>query len=29
MVEVAQRLIAAQLSPLQCFAAREGQTLEI
>src|SRR5262245_31971399 len=29
MVEVAQRLIAAQLSPLECFAAREGQTLEI
>ena len=29
MVEVAQRLIAAQLSPLRCFAAREGQTLEI
>ena len=29
MVEVAQRLIASQLSPLQCFAAREGQTLEI
>jgi phosphoribosyl 1,2-cyclic phosphodiesterase len=29
MVEVAQGLIAAQLSPLQCFAAREGQTLEI
>jgi phosphoribosyl 1,2-cyclic phosphodiesterase len=29
MVEVAQRLIAAQRSPLQCFAAREGQTLEL
>jgi phosphoribosyl 1,2-cyclic phosphodiesterase len=29
MVQVAQRLIAAQLSPLQCFAAREGQTLDL
>jgi phosphoribosyl 1,2-cyclic phosphodiesterase len=29
MVEAAQRQIAAQLSPLRCFAAREGQTLEI
>jgi phosphoribosyl 1,2-cyclic phosphodiesterase len=29
MVEVAQRLIAAQLSPLRCFAAREGQMLDI
>ena len=29
MAEVAQRLIAAEHSPLQCFAAREGQTLEL
>jgi phosphoribosyl 1,2-cyclic phosphodiesterase len=29
MVEVAQRLIAAQLSPLQCFAAREGQIVDL
>jgi phosphoribosyl 1,2-cyclic phosphodiesterase len=29
MVEVAQRLIAAQLSPLRCFAAREGEVIEL
>ena len=29
MVAVAQRLIAAQLSPLRCFAAREGQTIDL
>ena len=29
MVEVAQRLIAAQLSPLRCFAAREGAVIEL
>jgi phosphoribosyl 1,2-cyclic phosphodiesterase len=29
MVEVARRLIAAQLSPLRCFAAREGQTIDV
>jgi phosphoribosyl 1,2-cyclic phosphodiesterase len=29
MVEVARRLIAAQLSPLRCFAAREGEVIEL
>jgi phosphoribosyl 1,2-cyclic phosphodiesterase len=29
MVEVAQRLITAQLSPLVCFAASEGQLVEV
>jgi len=29
MVAVAQRLISSQLSPLRCFAAREGQILDV
>ncbi len=29
MVEVAQRLVSSQLSPLRCFAAREGQVLDV